>query len=285
MYTTQQTEAILLIQTFVQQYNRLPIYHENLTTPGFPNGAHFRKSFGTLTRAIQAAGYTTDPKQSPPETFTCGQCEKEFTLAGNKLSRHKSEFKRHKHNHHFCSASCAARFTNIARGPRSTATKTKIKQSLQGRGTMLKTPSPGPRCKIYLCTCAHCGNRFVSRLRYKYCSTHAHLYNSNNRNKYAFTFSFADHPTIFPNISDLIDRYGMWSYDNTNGITRDHRISVNEAIRHNYDPYYIKHPINCEVMSWTDNNRKKTKCSITYDQLITAVNTYDMAVQVGIEPT
>jgi len=67
----------------------------------------------------------------------------------------------------------------------------------------------------------------------------------------------------------------MWSYSNTNGLTRDHKISVNEAIRNNYDPYYIKHPLNCELMSWKKNNKKKTKSSITYSKLKQLVDAYD----------
>jgi hypothetical protein len=63
---------------------------------------------------------------------------------------------------------------------------------------------------------------------------------------------------------------------NKNGISRDHRVSVFEAIRQNYDPYYIKHPVNCELMLHCENNKKKSKSSISYDQLVKLVNDYDM---------
>ena len=60
-----------------------------------------------------------------------------------------------------------------------------------------------------------------------------------------------------------------------NGYTRDHKVSVNEAIKNNYDPYYIKHPLNCELMSFNDNNKKKTKSSISYDELVKKVDEYE----------
>lgn len=76
-------------------------------------------------------------------------------------------------------------------------------------------------------------------------------------------------------MSEQLKEVGMWGYDNTNGLTRDHKLSVNEAIKNNYDPYYIKHPLNCELMSWTENNKKKTKSSITYEKLKQLVDDYD----------
>ena len=62
---------------------------------------------------------------------------------------------------------------------------------------------------------------------------------------------------------------------NINGLSRDHRISVNEAKKFNYDPYYISHPLNCELMPHQQNNKKKTKSSTTYDELVKLVNDYD----------
>ena len=41
------------------------------------------------------------------------------------------------------------------------------------------------------------------------------------------------------------------SYNNK--ITRDHKISIFDAIHMGYDPYYITHPLNCELMPWIDN--------------------------------
>lgn len=59
------------------------------------------------------------------------------------------------------------------------------------------------------------------------------------------------------------------------GVSRDHRVSVSSAIKNNYDPYYITHPINCELMHHIDNVKKHTSSSITYEELIKQVNDYD----------
>lgn len=74
----------------------------------------------------------------------------------------------------------------------------------------------------------------------------------------------------------LITQFGFRnSKTNPNGITRDHRVSVNHAIRNNYDPYYIKHPLNCELMTFNENNSKNTNSSITYEELVRIVDEYD----------
>lgn len=70
----------------------------------------------------------------------------------------------------------------------------------------------------------------------------------------------------------------MRSKDNPDGVTRDHKVSVNEAIINGYDSYYIKHPLNCELMLFGDNAKKHTKSSITYEELVEKVKEYDRMV-------
>lgn len=65
---------------------------------------------------------------------------------------------------------------------------------------------------------------------------------------------------------------GKW---NPNGLSRDHKVSVTDAVANGYDPYYITHPLNCELMPHIKNNKKKTKSSITYEELKLLVNEYD----------
>lgn len=129
--------------------------------------------------------------------------------------------------------------------------------------------------KIYSGKCAHCKTNFYSRKNSKYCKEHSNLYKSGNRNKYAFTFNVFDYPELFD--LDLVKELGFYSAGgkykkNLNGLTRDHKVSVNEAIKNNYDPYYIKHPLNCELMSFKDNSKKKTRSSITYENLVLLVD-------------
>ena len=101
------------------------------------------------------------------------------------------------------------------------------------------------------------------------------MYSHNGRAKYWFTFNVFHYPDLFD--LDFVKEVGFRNTTtNPNGVTRDHRISVNEAIRNNYDPYYIKHPLNCELMLFEENNKKKTNCSITYDELTRIVNEYEI---------
>lgn len=194
----------------------------------------------------------------------------------------------------FCNHSCAASFNNKIRGPRAKETEDKIRDTLletriskgwepSKQKKVIDITSPayfknnivGPFSKLHRRTCAHCKSTFVSRQQVKYCKEHSHLYKRNNRNRYAFTFSIKQYPDIFGHMSSLLADVGMWSPSNTNGLTRDHKVSVNEAIRNNYDPFYIKHPLNCELMSWVDNNNKNTKSTISYTTLKQLVDEYE----------
>jgi hypothetical protein len=119
----------------------------------------------------------------------------------------------------------------------------------------------------------------VSRTRRKYCRDHAAQYGGAGRNLYAFTFNPFLHPEIFsPAVLANITAMGFWRPDNTQGLTRDHKVSVNEAIHNGYDPHYIKHPLNCEIMGWGENNRKKTRSSIDYADLVALVDAYEQAM-------
>jgi hypothetical protein len=127
-------------------------------------------------------------------------------------------------------------------------------------------------------TCKHCGALFNHRRRQKYCNVCSPLY-IDGRNKYLFTFNVFNYPQLF-NL-DEITRIGFYQRNqkdkatNVNRLTRDHRVTINTAIRHNYDSYYITHPLNCAILPWIENNRKNTTSSITYEQLVEMVDAYD----------
>jgi len=200
-----------------------------------------------------------------------------------------------KSEYNFCSHSCSATFTNKLRPPMPDEQKAKISETLSKTltGTLRRfktTKEPkrriapktnmelvGPFSKIFHCGCNHCGARFVGQKQSKYCVNCSDLYKQNNR--YKFTFNVYKYPELFD--LSLIVEYGWHSYGgrfnyNPNGITRDHKVSVNEAIRNNYDPFYIKHPLNCELMRFEENNKKKTKSSVSYEDLILLVDEYEL---------
>ena len=238
-------------------------------------GGGLRKMAATLSARADAR-YAASP-------IPCATCNKPLT---RKQRENSGSAK-------FCSAACAAATTNKQRTPRTAVSREKTSAALllyhavkpvtatSPEGLLSAAKRDGsPFSGLVSCRCAHCNISFVARSRLKYCNEHANLYRNNNRNRYAFTFSIKAHASAFSaeELSLLASR-GMWSRNNTGGVTRDHRVSVNEAIKSGYDPYYIKHPMNCQLMPWADNNKKKTSSSLTYAELILRVHEYDAGQQ------
>lgn len=178
-----------------------------------------------------------------------------------------------KHRNKFCSRSCSAVYSNAHSLP----------TRKRGPAPKPKTPK-APFSTLYKCVCKHCGYEWRNRKQKRICEKHEALYSHEGRAKFWFTFSLSDYPDLFD--GTLIRQHGMRSKDNINGVTRDHKVSVNEAIIHGYDPYYIKHPLNCELMLFGANAKKHAKSSITYDELVRQVNEYDRMVgPEGVEPS
>lgn len=186
----------------------------------------------------------------------------------------------------FCSSNCSASYNNKKRD------YTNTKETWKNKNINLKKVPKnnivkhlykftkvipdicGEYSKLVQCECKHCGIVKSYRTKTKYCKECDHLYSHEGRAKYWFSFNVFHYPELFD--LSLITTYGFRdNKTNPNGITRDHKVSVNEAIRNNYDPYYIKHPMNCELMFFEENNKKKTKSSITYEELIKLVDDFD----------
>ena len=180
-----------------------------------------------------------------------------------------------KYQRKFCSQSCAASVNNRIYPKRKALPKLK-----KEKPTSKVSKIPGR----FRCRCKHCG--FIGdyeKARF-YCDEHIGLYSHSGRARYWFTLNVYSYPELFDLVS--LTRIGFRSTTNPNGYTRDHRVSVNEAIRNGYDPYYITHVMNCELMLWPENNRKKTRSSITYEELVKMVDDYDSKLvgAPGIEP-
>ncbi len=207
----------------------------------------------------------------------------------------------------FCSKSCAAKYNNSVRDKDSRKKQSMtLRSTLASKPPILKIPKPkklkvkkirppkekkakiskkidqiiGPYSKIFILICAHSGERFVSRTVAKYAPEYRHLYSREGKAVYKFTFNVYEYPELFD--LDLINKYGWYSVGgksnkpiNKEGCSRDHKVSVNEAISNGYDPFYIKHPLNCTVMRHADNIRKYSRSSMTYAQLVKLVDDYE----------
>jgi hypothetical protein len=122
-------------------------------------------------------------------------------------------------------------------------------------------------------TCHHCNQEFLTMRRRKYCDNCRDRYSHNGRAVFWFTFNVFDYPSLFD--LNSLKKIGFRSKKNPNGYTRDHKVSVNESIRKNYDPYYITHVMNCELMLFSENAKKHTASSIKYEDLVRLVDDYD----------
>lgn len=175
----------------------------------------------------------------------------------------------------FCSRSCSSKYNNTNK-VKSKETILKISNTLK-LNSLSKKKIVGEFSRVKTCKCQSCGTIGIYRKQQRYCNNCSHMYSESGRAKFAFTFNVYNHPDLFD--LSLIETYG-WrktkgKNKNTNGISRDHKVSVRDSIKYNYDSYYIKHPLNCELMRHNDNQSKGTKSSITYEELVKLVNDYD----------
>lgn len=214
-------------------------------------------------------------------------------------------------NPKFCTKSCAAKYNNKAKGPRTAETKLKIAQTktiqfckVKQCKHCLRFQRPSTNCiycnqlcnrkKRYTpiidsaigcvlnrCICKTCDLHFVAKEAMRYCNDHRNSGPKNARMNYRFKFNVYDYPELFD--LELIAKFGWYSPGgkagtmNINGISRDHRISIADAIKHHYDSYYITHPLNCELMQHEQNNKKKGNSSITYADLVASIILFDFA--------
>ncbi len=200
-----------------------------------------------------------------------------------KSCKHCSKLFKPNGKQYYCNHSCAASATNLARNSDVYGKISKSLIKLSENNKLSQVPKEtiivGPYTKMFLCSCKHCNLKFIGRIKKQYCDDHRDRYSVSAKQGYKFTFNVYKYPTLF-DIS-LIEKYGWFSPGgkagkwNPNGISRDHKISVTEAIKNNYDPFYITHPLNCELMHHSENNKKKTKSSITFDKLKQLIDDYE----------
>jgi hypothetical protein len=69
----------------------------------------------------------------------------------------------------------------------------------------------------------------------------------------------------------LVESNGWYSASNRggnlDGVSRDHMISVRYGFEHSIPAEMVAHPANCELVLQRDNSKKRTKCSISVEEL------------------
>ena len=75
---------------------------------------------------------------------------------------------------------------------------------------------------------------------------------------------------------ELLKEFSMYhKTKNTNGVVRDHRISIWNGWTNKIDPVLISHPANCEFISHRDNASKSISISIELSELKTEIENWD----------
>lgn len=265
---------------------------------------HKEFSYKGIHTHFERAHGTDDEKLKYHTGFDLIQQQKRFSIkkqiTTEKHTRNcKHCLKQYSHRSNvFCSQSCSASYNNTNRTVNRKPKPPTIKQIAKSTRIRLRTTKQimvqsfnqpcGPFTLLYYKNCAHCNILFVNDKKRKYCTKCVEKY-TNNRMDYRFQFNVYHYPDLF-DIQLLTElgwyapkgKSGKW---NPNGLCRDHKVSVNEAIKNNYDPYYISHVMNCELITQVENNKKKTSSSLSYPELVALVNSYDNMVALATTRT
>jgi len=166
----------------------------------------------------------------------------------------------------------------LPRRPKKEPTKRiyKKRHSTNVKVTKVKE-SVGEFSKLTVCKCKNCSFIGSYRKQTLYCKDCNHCYSENGRAKFVFTFNVYHYPDLFD--LEFLKLHGWRKTKgkdlNINGVSRDHKVSVHDAILNNYNPHYIKHPLNCTLMIHSDNQSKGVSSSITYEELVRLVDEYE----------
>lgn len=133
--------------------------------------------------------------------------------------------------------------------------------------------------------CKHCteasrNKLFCSRA----CYTDYHVAHrtpfENYRLAASFEFNVFDYPSIFD--LELLTKVGWYKPGaNSNGMSRDHMVSIRYGFDNNIDPAIIKHPANCALILSRINRQKYSKCSITLEQLLDRIDNWSSASELN----
>ena len=92
--------------------------------------------------------------------------------------------------------------------------------------------------------------------------------------KASFSFGLEDFKKVKG--FELVQKYGMYSSTNINGVARDHMISMEYGWENNIPPEVIAHPANCEIIIQRNNSSKGKNCSISLEELYERIKNWNI---------
>lgn len=181
-----------------------------------------------------------------------------------------------KRDNKYCDHSCAAKETNQNRETTFTLSKKGLK-SLRDANKKRDYEkkkyyySNIKRCKIC--------NKMIpfNKRRMIFCNIKCKkkFYNENKtdyeiyRSLTKFKFNLKDYFEEFD--FSFVEKFGWYKAtnrgNNLNGVSRDHKFSVNEGFNQLINPLLLAHPANCELLVHNDNVSKNCKCSLELNEL------------------
>lgn len=217
------------------------------------------------------------------ELLKCVYCSKEVYKRACDIKKAKRVF---------CSKSCSASYNNIGK-THSDETKEKIRKKLKN---VIRNPNKKKvrtckdvdkvHCKVTFKTCKETGLGYMSWSEHLgwINRTSPHIDRTRKELYYedcAFKFNVYHYPEKFD--LSLIEKHGWYECyspkcgkeNNTNGVSRDHMVSVMYGYKNGIDPKIISHPANCELVLQRDNISKREKCSISLEELMGRINKWN----------
>ncbi len=195
----------------------------------------------------------------------CSYCETNFYISKSRIKLSKSGL-------YFCNKKCLGKYYTLHPEfsvPKDTKER-RIKISIGNKGKIISLEQ---RIKISL--------TLSGRRKYK---TFEELKRDADLDDYRLACAFHFKPENYPeefNL-DLVETFGKYSYNkNTNGIVKDHMVSIKYGFENKIDPQIIGHPANCELMRQCDNIKKFDECSITLDELKQRIIEWNIKYKVG----
>lgn len=197
----------------------------------------------------------------------------------------------------FCSHTCSATFEDHQRRKKySNETKQRISEGITKTSRALRMSKgnfkltdfefakaiSGPYTKIYLSTCKVSGKKWYSTTVKTIHPDTAKTFIDYGYHA-RFSFGIRSYPLWFKDASDLITRHGWYStpgskrsgIKNTNGVSRDHMLSVSDGYKQGINPLLLSHPANCKLMCHTENQKKMKTSSITLQELLIKIEDFN----------
>jgi hypothetical protein len=202
----------------------------------------------------------------------CHTCKKIFQVKEREKQYPKKKI-------YFCCRSCANHRIH------SVECKAKISKSLKGRKSLKGSVQRQSR------RCLNCNENFevLPKSKRKFCNKicYGKYQGKDITEKYRyrldcqFKFNIYHYPKKF-DIS-LIEKYGWYKAknngDNPEGVSRDHKFSIDCGWQNGISFEIIRHPANCQLIKQKENAAKHTSCSILLEGLLQDIKNWDLEIK------